>query len=97
MEDSAYCRSDFVAIGGKSDSNKKRICGQQSYRIIELATPKNPLEPWVLEFQADSAGHQRGFSIRVAQILCSDLGWFTMRLHQLQMALLVPDNSLLGF
>ena len=74
LEDSAYCRSDFVAIGGKRDSNKKRICGQQSYRIIELATPKNPIEPWILEFESESAGHQRGFSIKVIQILCSELG-----------------------
>jgi hypothetical protein len=28
----------------------------------------------VLEFQSDSAGHQRGFSIRATQILCSELG-----------------------
>jgi hypothetical protein len=74
LEDSAYCRSDFVAVGGKIESSKKRICGQQSYRIIELATPKNPLEPWVLEFKSDSAGHQRGFNIRATQILCSELG-----------------------
>jgi hypothetical protein len=30
-----------VAVGGRSETNKKRICGQQSYRILELATPSN--------------------------------------------------------
>ena len=74
MEDSAYCRADYVAIGGRREANKKRICGQQSYRVLELATPENYLEPWVLEFRSDSAGHQRGFNIKATQILCSELG-----------------------